>query len=119
MSDRSGALAAAELSAEKEGQSWRRGEEHWHGAHPTEGPAASGPLVQPPQKVFKKKALHLKNKKAMSDCRDSNPPDSTAAFKMPYKVTHACAKPISQMPEHHRITELQNGGGWKGPLWVI
>ena len=86
MSDRSGALAVAELSAEKEGESWRRGEEHRHGAHPTEGPAASVPLLQPsPQGVQekKKKALHLKNKKATSDCRDSNPPDSTGAFKMP------------------------------------
>lgn len=83
MSDRSRALAAAELSTEKEGESWRRGEEHRHGAHPTKGPAASIPLVQPPPKVLKKKALHLKNKKAMSDCRDSNPPDSTGAFKMP------------------------------------
>lgn len=34
-------------------------------------------------KVFKKNALHLKSEKAMSDCRDSNPPGSNGAFKMP------------------------------------
>lgn len=83
MSDRSGALAAARLSAEKEGKSWRRGAEHQHSAHPTKGPAASVLLLQPPPKVSKKKALHLKNKKVTSNCRDLNPPDSTGAFKMP------------------------------------
>lgn len=59
MSARSGARAVAELSAEKEGESWRRGEEHRHGTRPTEGSAGSTPRVQPPLKAFKKKSLAL------------------------------------------------------------
>lgn len=56
MSDRSGALAAAELSVGKEGESWRRGEEHQYGARPTEGPAASVLPCQPPPKALEKKS---------------------------------------------------------------
>lgn len=82
MSVRSGALAAAELSAEREDGSCRRCEDHRHSTHPTEGLAASALLVQPPLKMFRKKGLHLRNK--THECLQGlSPPDSTGAFKTP------------------------------------
>lgn len=98
MSVRSGALAAAELSAEKEDEGCRRCEDHRHSTHPTEGLAASALLVQPPLKMFRKKGLHLRNKKARVFAGIKPTRLHRGLLKRLRKITNACAKPVSWMP---------------------
>jgi len=51
---------------------------------------------------------------------ENSPLHCKATYHVPYEIImQANSKACVHESQNHRITESQNGRGWKGPLWII